>query len=354
LANLDSIQNFRPNLQILSLVSELSEFKGSWRSLSNISPERLARLKQIATIESIGSSTRIEGSSLSDEKIEELLSGLKSQSFNSRDEEEVGGYADAMVIVFENWQNIPITENQIKQLHGILLKHSHKDSRHRGNYKTVSNQVEAFDENGKSLGIVFKTASPFETPYKMTELVDWVNRTGEEKKIHPLIIVAVFVVAFLAIHPFQDGNGRLSRIITTLLLLKSGYTYVPYSSFESVIEASKEQYYLALRKTQQTLDSEAPDWEIWLLFFLRSMQKQKDRLQQKIDNARLIDGNVPALGIRILELLREQGSMQISTIEQATRESRSTLKLRINELVSRGKIQRHGRGRSTWYTLSNN
>src|SRR5690606_36903546 len=149
-------------------------------------------------------------------------------------------------------------ENFIKQLHSMLLQYSSKDQRHRGEYKSLSNNVEAFDPNGESLGIVFQTASPFDTPAKMTELVLWTRESLEDKSLHALLVIAIFTVIFLAIHPFQDGNGRLSRVLTTLLLLRAGYAYVPYSSLESIIEESKDSYYLALRRTQGTLDSDAP------------------------------------------------------------------------------------------------
>src|SRR5208283_1459643 len=170
-----------------------------------------------------------------------------------RDEEEVAGYAEAMNTVFESFNEISLTENHIKQLHAMLLKHSSKDTRHRGEYKKFPNHVEAFDKQGKSLGIIFETTSPFDTPQKMKELVEFTIKTLSEKELHPLITIAIFIVHFLAIHPFQDGNGRLSRLLTTLLLLRSGYEYVPYASLEAVIEANKDDYYLSLRKTQITL-----------------------------------------------------------------------------------------------------
>lgn len=346
------IDKFRPSLEIVQLIGEIDEFKGAWRSLSNISPERLAKLKKIATIESIGSSTRIEGASLSDDQVEALLLELQTSSFRSRDEEEVAGYADAMEFIYENWQNMPFGENQIKQLHRILLKHSQKDDRHRGNYKTVPNHVEAFDSYGKSIGIVFKTASPFDTPFKMTELAAWTDERLRHKDLHPLIVAAIFAVQFLAIHPFQDGNGRLSRIVTTLLLLRMGYTYVPYSSLESVIEANKEQYYLALRRTQGTLENAEPDWEQWIVFFLQTMQKQKTRLERKIEREQILQGELPSLSIRILEIVRENGSAQSSDIERLTNESKSTIRLRLNDLVKSGQLLRHGKSRATWYTLS--
>jgi Fic family protein len=345
-------ENFKSSFQILRLIGELDEFKGAWRSVANISPERLAALKHVATIESIGSSTRIEGASLSNSQVEALLSGLKTHSFRSRDEEEVAGYAELMKVVFENWQDIPLSENYIKQLHGILLQFSKKDDRHKGNYKTVPNHVQAIDEHGHVLGIVFKTANPFDTPFRMTELVNWTNEALQQGVIHPLLISAVFKVVFLAIHPFQDGNGRLSRGLTTLLLLKTGYAYVPYSSLESVIEGNKQSYYLALKKTQDTLDNANPDWEPWLLFFLQTLQKQKLRLQEKMERERIFQGEISVLGIKILDLIQERGNTQMAEIENITGESRSTIRLRLNELVKLGRLTRHGKGPATWYTLA--
>lgn len=344
-------ENHRISMQSVKLIGELDEFKGSWQSISAISPERLATLKHVATIESIGSSTRIEGCSLSNAEVEKVLSGLSTTSLASRDEEEVAGYRDLMEAIFSNWQNIPLTENHLKQLHKTLLQYSGRDDRHRGEYKKISNNVEARDENGRTLGIIFVTASPFETPFKMTALFDWLNTEIERKEIHPLFIAAVFNVCFLAIHPFQDGNGRLSRCLTTLLLLKFGYLYVQYSSLESVIEDNKENYYAALRQTQTTLETSEPNWEPWLIFFLKAMQKQKNKLKEKIERAQVLQGDLPPLSIKILELAREQGSVKSSDLVSLTGESRSTVLARVNDLVMNGKLKRNGKGPATWYTL---
>lgn len=235
--------------EILGLITRIDEFKGAWRALGTLAPDRLSALRRVATIESIGSSTRIEGSRLTDRDIERLLSNLQINTFTTRDEQEVAGYAEVMDLVFASWQDIRLTENHIKQLHQQLLVHSDKDSRHRGHYKTSSNSVAAFDEAGNPLGVVFETASPFDTPRLMTELVDWFNEESAAERLHPLLLIGIWVVVLLEIHPFQDGNGRLSRVLTTLLLLQAGYAYVPYSSMESVIEQNKEGYYLALRQT---------------------------------------------------------------------------------------------------------
>ena len=216
--------------EILALIAEIDEFKGAWRALGTLAPERLSALRRVATIESIGSSTRIEGSKLSDREVERLLANLEIKSFASRDEQEVAGYAEVMELVFRSWQDITITENHIKQLHRDLLVYSTKDARHRGEYKTSSNSVAAFDKAGKQIGIVFATATPFDTPRLMTELITWFNQANDDRRLHPLLVIGIFTVVFLEIHPFQDGNGRLSRVLTTLLLLRAGYAYVPYSS----------------------------------------------------------------------------------------------------------------------------
>jgi Fic family protein len=338
--------------QMLLLIAEIDEFKGKWRALNALAPDRLAALRKIATIESVGSSTRIEGAKLSDSQVQTLLANIGQQSFSSRDEEEVAGYAEVMDLVFANWESIPIAENYLKQLHQMLLRHSSKDDRHRGEYKKFSNSVQAFDSDGRSLGVVFETASPFETPQRMTELVTWTAEQLTSPLIHPLLTIGIFIVTFLAIHPFQDGNGRLSRILTTLLLLKAGYLHVPYSSLESIIEESKEGYYLALRKTQNTLGRAEPDWEPWILFFLRVLQRQKNRLQAKLDTEKIMASSLPILSVRILELAKEHGRITTQSIERATGESRSTIKARLKQLVGDRLLIRYGKGRSTWYEIS--
>lgn len=339
--------------ELLKLIAEIDEFKGKWEVLKNLSPERLRQLRKVATIESIGSSTRIEGAKLTDMQVETLLSNLSSMSFKTRDEQEVAGYAEAMDIIFQAYEDMTITENHIRQLHQTLLRHSNKDERHRGEYKKIDNHVVAIDEHGKEIGVVFETATPFDTPRKMEELVRWVNKAITENSFHPLLIVAVFVVVFLAIHPFQDGNGRLSRILTTLMLLRAGYSYVPYASLESVVEDNKDLYYKALRRTQTTLKTDSPDWEPWLGFFLRCLKKQKANLAAKIEKEKAADDTIlPALAVQILELLKKHERLSIAEMVEHTGANRNTLKVRLRELVSTGRIQRHGKARATWYVLN--
>jgi len=337
--------------EILGLIAEIDEFKGAWRALGTIAPERLSALRRVATIESIGSSTRIEGAKLSDREVERLLANLEIKSFATRDEQEVAGYAEVMELVFRAWEDLAITENHIKQLHRDLLVYSEKDAWHRGSYKTSPNSVVAFDETGRQIGVVFETASPFDTPQLMAELVEWYKAERKQRTLHALLIITIFIVVFLEIHPFQDGNGRLSRILTTLLLLQAGYAYVPYSSLESVIEQSKEAYYLALRQTQGTIRTDNPNWQPWILFFLRSLQQQMKRLAAKIEHERLVVSSLPELSLRILDHAREHGRVSAGEIIKLTGASRNTLKQQLRQLVNKGYLTKHGGGRTTWYTL---
>ncbi len=335
--------------EILSLIAELDEFKGAWRALGALAPERLAALRRVATIESIGSSTRIEGSRLSDQETAQLLNNIAGKRFDSRDEREVAGYADVMEMVYSRAGAIDLTENNIRQMHRDLLAYSGEDEHLLGSYKTKPNHISAIDAEGNDIGVVFKTASLFDTPRLMIELVWWTRNALRQKMLHPLLVIAVFIAVFLEIHPFQDGNGRLSRILTTMLLLQEGYAYVPYSSLESVIEQSKESYYLALRNTQGTIRTKQPDWQTWVLYFLRTLQKQKQRLATKIEREHILVSRLPELSANILDLATEHGRMTISQIVELTGANRNTVKKHLQSLVANQQLAQHGKGKGTWY-----
>ena len=344
--------SLRASHEVLRLIAEIDEFKGRWEALKTLSPERLRALRHVATIESIGSSTRIEGVKLTDRQIETLLANLRRNDFKSRDEQEVAGYAEAMGLLFQSWEELRLTENHLKQLHAVLLKYSTKDEYHRGHYKRTPNNVVAYDREGKEIGVIFETTSPFQAPLEMQQLVEWTSQALTEKLLHPLLIIALFVVRFLAIHPFQDGNGRLSRILTTLLLLRGGYAYVPYASLESVIEENKDRYYAALRKTQRTMKQAKPVWETWTVFFLRCLKKQKDNLAEKLERERIMAPALPPLSLTILKLLKEHERLTISELERLTGANKNTLKVRLRELTQARQIAKHGQARATRYTLA--
>lgn len=347
---MNDLSNLLISPDLLRLITELDEFRGSWKALGHLAPDRLSALCRIATIESVGSSTRIEGAKLSDEEVDRLLSGLELRSFRTRDEQEVAGYAAAMEMVFESWNDITLTENHIKQLQGTLLKFSDKDERHRGHYKKLPNHVEAFDENGISLGVIFQTATPFDTPRLMNELVRFTKNALAANHYHPLLIIGTFIVRFLAIHPFQDGNGRLARVLTTLLLLRAGYCYVPYSSLERIIEDNKDEYYRSLRRAQATFDTEEPLLRDWIEFFCRCLVQQKNVLARKIERERLMASLSP-LDEQLIHLAREHGRLTLTQAATLTRANRNTLKLHLRQLVQSGRLRLLGRGRGSWYEL---
>ncbi len=335
--------------EMVQMMSEVDEFKGEFRNSQNIPRDRLNKLRKIATIESVGSSTRIEGVKLSNKEVEVLLDRLELHSFKTRDEEEVAGYAEAMNLVYDSFEELRLTENHIRQLHSRLLQYVSKDQRHRGDYKKFPNHVEAFDADGKSIGIVFSTETPFETPRAMQELVQWAREHLEDKSMHPLVVIGIFIVHFLAIHPFQDGNGRLSRILTTLLLLRAGYLYVPYASMESIVEADKDRYYVALRRTQGTLKEDTPVYDAWLRFFLQCVQKQKRNLEAKLKSSPNMP-SLPMLSEKIYQLLEDRTRLTMAEIEGEISAPKSTLKFHLSKLVSEGHLLRHGQGRGIWYT----
>ena len=252
---------------IWSIITQIDQLQGQWIAGAKLSPQVLGRLKKSVLITSTGASTRIEGAKLSDEDIEKMMRGISMQKFTDRDKQEVKGYYELLENVFNSWKTLSFNENSIKHFHSELLKYADKDQKHKGDYKKQENKVHMVNEAGESVGILFDTTAAYLTPKEMQELIEWTNNALIEKKYHPLLIVANFVVEFLRIHPFQDGNGRVSRVLTNLLLLKEGYEYMPYVSHEKLVEDNKPEYYIALRKSQKTMGSKKENITPWLEFF---------------------------------------------------------------------------------------
>jgi Fic family protein len=334
--------------RIVRLIAEIDEFKGYWKGMATLNVDFLSNLRILATIESIGSSTRIEGAKLSDSEVSALLKGIEKSSFRSRDEQEVAGYAEALQLVQESYNEIDLTENNIKYLHKVLLKFSDKDAWHLGEYKKHPNHVAAFDADGREIGILFETASPFDTPQMMESLVTDIRKNLKEADTHPLPTIADFIVRFLAIHPFQDGNGRLSRVLTNLLLLRGGYAYVQYSSHESIVEANKDKYYSALRTAQMKLKSGEKSPDIWTAFFLGMLKDQKDHLLKKIEREKIAHA-LPDVSIQILNLAKEHGRITVSFVTNVLQVNRNTVKKHLQQLVRSEKLVLHGKGRGSYY-----
>ncbi len=290
---------------------------------------------------------------MTDAEIEALFANINQQSFTTRDQQEVAGYSDLVNTIFENYATIPLSENYIKQLHKILLNYSDKDARHRGEYKKDSNRVAAFDANGNEIGSIFETATPFDTPRLMADTIKWTNDTLNDRFFHPIITIGIFVIHFLSIHPFTDGNGRLSRALTITLMLKSGYTYMPYASMESVIEATKDAYYRALRGTQKTIWGDCINYEPWLTFFVRSLVTQKRMLEDKIAQVRSTGiAKLSTTQSEILALFENTSELSMPQIVSLIEKNPETIRKAVQVLVKRGLITKCGTTRGTVYTLN--
>lgn len=333
---------------IWAKITQIDELKGRWVASSTLSPQTLGRLKRSVLITSTGASTRIEGSKLSDEDIEKMLRGIAMQKFESRDEQEVQGYYELLQNVFDSWKEQRFNEGLIKHFHKELLKYVEKDTLHRGDYKHQENKVEMIDAEGKSVGTLFDTTPAYLTPKEMTELVEWTKRSLEEKTFHPLLIIGNFIVEFLNIHPFQDGNGRLSRILSNLLLLQQGYLYMPYISHEKLIEDNKPDYYLALRKSQKTFKTKKEDLNTWLDFFLTILLKQS---QMAIDliTAENIENLLSPKQLAVWEYLQTVEEATPQEISEKADVARPTVNQVLTKLLELKKIERIGEGAAIRY-----
>jgi len=341
-----AIDDFHPILdrrqtsELTRLIGELDHFRGHWRKLQEIRAERLAQLRQVTTIESTGSSTRIEGAELSNAEVAKVLGGLRVDAFRERDQNEVRGYGELLTLIFESYRDVPLTENHLKQLHGVLLKYSERDAWHRGQYKQLDNDV-ALKDGDRIIEVIFRTASPFDTPRLMAELVTATVTALEEQTLHPLVVIARFIVDFLAIHPFQDGNGRLARALTVLLLLRAGYDYVPYASLERIIEENKQAYYAALRESQLAMRDNPAAFAAWLLFFARALQAHQNSLKAKLDVERALV-EVSDVQQRIANFVMAQGQTTSKAIAQELGLQARAVRYHLAILEERGVIAARG------------
>lgn len=334
--------------EIISKIAKIDELKGSWITGAQLSPQALGRLKRSVLITSTGSSTRIEGAQLADEDIEKVMRGLNIKKFADRDKQEVKGYYELLENIFNSWGSLKFNESSIKHFHKELLKYSDKDQGHLGDYKFGENKVVAYDNEGREIGIIFNPTSPHLTPKEMMELVESTNFLLAEKKYHPLLVIANFLVEFLMIHPFQDGNGRISRVLTNLLLLQSGYFYMPYVSHEKLVEDNKTEYYLALRRSQKTLHTSEENIAPWLDFFCTILLKQSQsaiELLSKENIEKLLSEKQLAVW-KFFEHIEVAGTGEIA---DGTSIPRPTVKQALEVLLKLKKIERIGQGRTTRY-----
>lgn len=344
--------DFLTNQRVMQLIASIDEYRGKWNVVEKRENRYLKELRKIATIESIGSSTRIEGATMTDEEIQQLLKDVKITKFQTRDEQEVIGYYEVLELIFDNFSEIQLSESYIKQLHQLLLKHSSKDERHRGGYKNLSNKVVATYPTGEQKTI-FATTDPVLVESEMFALIEWTNQQWRDKTIHPLIVLSVFIYEFLSIHPFQDGNGRLSRLLTTLFLLKQGYEFIQYISFENHIEKHKKAYYDALMTAQRKRTTQEEIIDKWLLFFLESLKTLTEKLDKKYDVFKQKGGYLNERQKAIKEFIIEQKTIKVGDLSVAFPDiSPNTLKKDLQYLRNEQIISTIGQGKGTVYVIN--
>ena len=344
---MDKAYNFKINLNwdLVSLMSQLDRFDASWSALERKEGPRLRQLKTIATIRSVGASTRIEGSRLNDEEVDALLQALETHGLADRDQQEVAGYFEVMELIGSSYRDIAVTENAIKELHQRLLKYCSKDVWHRGGYKQHSNRVQAEFADGRKQ-VIFETTPPgYPTEDAMQSLIAWYQ---QDTSTHPLVKIAVFTYEFLSIHPFQDGNGRLSRLLSMVLMLKQGYSWIEYISFEHEIENRKMEYYNTLRRTQ----AQRPDEDItqWVVFFFAALLHIQQMLLLKLQQDGVESGLTPKERTELL-MVREYSGIKSGALAAKLSIPNPTIKRLLSTLVKQNLIEKEGVGRGTSYRV---
>jgi Fic family protein len=332
-------------------IAQIDELKGQWIGGVKLGPQVLGRLKKSVLVTSTGASTRIEGARLADEDVEKLMRGIAIQQFSDRDKQEVQGYYELLNNVFDSWDRLKFTESLIKHFHQELLKYVEKDIRQRGDYKKRENQVHMIDEAGQSVGILFDTTPAFLTPKEMQELVEWTQSAIGSQKYHPLPTIANFLVQFLQIHPFQDGNGRISRILTNLLMLQAGYAYMPYTSHEKIIEDNKPEYYLALRQSQKTFKTGNETIVPWLAFFL-DVTLHQSKMALDLFSEENVEKLLSPRQLEVWQYMQDAIEVTPRELSEKLGIPRPTINQVLNKLLDLKMIERLGLGRATRYKIN--
>ena len=333
--------------EVILKIAQVDELKGRWSGSLFLNPKILHQLKKSVVITSSASSTRIEGAKMTDQEVERFLRGIKQKTPKNRDEEEVAGYADLLGRVFDNYQSLKISESRILELHKIMLAFSKKDKEHYGKYKTRDNTV-AIVEKGKIKKILFQPTAPYLVKKEMDDLFEWFKKRQEKKDLHSLVIIANFIFEFLAIHPFTDGNGRLSRALINLMMLQNGYSFIPYVSLEEIIEERQAEYYLALRKTQKNHKTKNENITPWLDFFLDTVLTQTKKalnLLEGKENRKLLSKAQE----KIYDLFVDGLELKVSEIQKKTKIPMPTVKQSVSRLTEYKMIEKIGQGSATRY-----
>ena len=337
-----------PAPHIVWLLAEIDEIKGQFKAGLRMTPQAVTNLKKSTLITSAGASTRIEGAKLTDNEVQKIMHGLAVSKFSDRDSQEVQGYPEKLQNVFENHQTLSLRESIVMSLHKELLKYSNKDELQRGKYKQKENTVGVLGPDGKVARIMFETTRAYLTPKEMQELVEWADDALKNNRFHPLLVIANFIIEFLKIHPFEDGNGRLSRVLTNLLLLRSGYVFVQYISHEQLVEKRKDEYYIALRKSQETFKTDHETIEPWLNFFTLVIKEQATKALAYLEEEKVEDTLSPKQ-LKVWKHISTVDDASPAEIVKATGVLMPTVRQALDRLIELKKIKRTGRGPATRY-----
>jgi Fic family protein len=349
--------NQNESAEVYALIAKIDAIKGQWQIERKLSPQLISRLMISVLITSAGASTRIEGSKLTDEEVKALYENMRIKKFKTRDEQEVAGYLELLKKIFDSYKKnksekagLRFSEGLIKSFHKEALKYSAKDSRHKGEYKFGPNRVEARDAQGNVVGVIFDPTPPHLVAKEMLELAEWTIESLKDEKKNRLLVIANFVFEFLAIHPFQDGNGRTSRVLSVLLLLDSGYSFIPFISHESLIENNKAEYYIALNKAQKTWKTKQENILPWVLFFLNTVLKQGE-LSLKLLTKENVEEFLSEKQLQVWQYALSVSVFQRGDAIRATKLNARTVEEAIKKLLRMNKLKKLGESKATRYEV---
>ncbi|MCM1316090.1 MAG: Fic family protein [Clostridiales bacterium] len=331
--------------EILGLVAQIHEFKGRQESYLKQKPVELNRLIEIAKIQSTEASNEIEGIRTTNTRLKQLI--VDKTTPRNRDEEEIMGYRDVLNAIHENFEYIPIRSNYILQLHRDLYQYSHKSI--GGTFKNNQNYISAVDVDGHEF-ILFTPLPPYETPPAIDAICESFNRIIDTQEIDALILIPIFIHDFLCIHPFNDGNGRMSRLLTTLLLYRSGYFIGRYISLENKIAKNKSLYYDVLESCQKGWYENEDDPTPFIKYLLKTILSAYRDFEERVD---IVSEKLPAIEMVRRAVYNKIGKFTKSEVmELCPTLSKASVENSIKQLVEGGLLVKHGSGRNTFYTRS--
>ena len=342
--NYAALKNLKWDSEIVGYIAAIHEARGKQELFLKRQPEKLDKLVEIAKIQSTESSNDIEGIRTTNTRLKQLLSDRTTPK--NRDEEEIAGYRDALNVIHENFEYIQITPNYILQLHKILYSHSQKGI--GGKFKNVQNYI-TITQNGKT-SVLFTPLAPYETPEAVEKICNEYNIAVAECDIDPLILIPIFIHDFLCIHPFSDGNGRMSRLLTTLLLYKNGYMVGKYISLESKISKNKEAYYDSLQKAQagwaEGKEDVLPFVKYLLGTIIAAYRNFEDRMELVEDSDSAFDMVKKAVVSKIGKFTKTDIVAMCPSL------SNSSVEASLKKLTQEGFIEKHGASRATYYVIA--